>query len=420
MAFGQDFLKGFIGADQLKDYAHASKTFLTNGYEFAPKHKYLFHVFFTINTAYIPALSSAFNNGQDIATLGLMVKNVQLPQYQMQVETMNQYNRKRLVQSKIDYQPVQFEFHDDGGDLIRQMWYSYYAYYYKDPSQQYDNLAATNGSLGALIGSPVGFNYNARDIYDNNRSVNDWGYIGESYNDGKNLNSIGRAGKQPFFRDIRIYGMNQHKWTSYVLINPLITEWQHDTYDYSQSNGTMSHRMTIRYETVKYGTGAIGKNRPDTNVVGFSDPAYYDTVRSALSRPGANRTVLGQGGLIDAGVGIAEDLASGGVAGLIGAAQKGLTAYNTFKDTNVARIAGQELQQSAASIARNSLPGAVRAALGTSGSPSGVGGAGPVPVGQNPATSSQRGILDGIFFPTPPKGPAAANLSPNANSTIRR
>lgn len=399
MAFGQNYnLKGFTGVEGVADYEHAAKTFLTNGYEFAPRHKYLFHVYFTINTAYVPALRTAFADNQEIATIGLMVKNVQLPNYNISVEQMNQYNRKRLVQTKIDYQPVQFEFHDDGGDLIRDFWYSYYSYYYKDPSQKYDNLANNNGSLGPLIGTPNGFSYNNRDIYDNNRTVNDWGYIGESYNDGADIFSVGNTGKLPFFKDIRIFGFNQHKWASYILINPLITEWQHDTYDYSQSSGTMSNRMTIRYETVKYGTGAIGDVRPDTNVVGFADPSYYDTLISGITRPGSNATVFGQGGLIDTGVGIAEDLASGGVAGYIGAAQKAIAAYDTYKDKNLASIANQEVKTSAKAVAKGALPAVQRAVIGTPGTP-GVPGTG------------QRGVLDGIFFPTPPKGDTRGNAT---------
>jgi hypothetical protein len=400
MAFGQNYnLKGFTGVEGVADYEHAAKTFLTNGYEFAPRHKYLFHVYFTINTAYVPSLRTAFADNQEIATIGLMVKNVQLPNYNISVEQMNQYNRKRLVQTKIDYLPVQFEFHDDGGDLIRDFWYSYYSYYYKDPSQKYDNLANNNGSLGPAIGSPNGFSYNSRDIYDNTRPVNDWGYIGESYSDGADIFGVGNTGKLPFFKDIRIFGFNQHKWASYILINPLITDWQHDTYDYSQSSGTMSNRMTIRYETVKYGTGAIGDVRPDTNVVGFADPSYYDTLISGITRPGTNASVLGQGGLIDTGIGIAEDLASGGVAGYIGAAQKAIAAYNTYKDKDLASIANQEVRTSAKSIAKGALPAIQRAVIGTPGTP-GVPGTG------------QRGVLDGIFFPTPPKGDTRGNATP--------
>lgn len=402
MAFGQDFLKGFTGADQgLRDYQHASKTFSTNGYQFAPRSKFLFHVFFTINTAFVPSLRNSFSDNQELATIGLMVKNIQLPSYQMSVETMNQYNRKRLVQSKIDYQPVQVEFHDDGGDLIRDLWYSYYSYYYKDPSQKYDNLSPNNGNLGPLVATPNAFNYNARDIYDNTRTVNDWGYVGESYTDGADIYSVGRPGKLPFFRDIRIFGLDQHKWASYVLINPLITEWQHDTYDYAQGNGTMSNRMTLRYETVKYGSGAIGDVRPDNNVVGFADPAYYDTRISDITRPGTNATVLGQGGLIDAGIGIAEDLASGGVAGLIGAVQKSVAAYDTYKGKDLASIAKTEVKDSAKTIGKAALPAAQRAAIGTAG---------------------QKGILDGIFFPTPPTDvrTSAPTASATGNQILRR
>jgi hypothetical protein len=269
------------------------------------------------------------------------------------------------------------------------MWYNYFSYYYKDPSQQYDNVANTNGVMAQLFGSPAGFNYNARDIYDNSRTVNDWGYIGESYGDGYSFPPGGvltNQGKPPFFRDIRIFGMDQHKVAQYVLINPMITEWQHDTYDYSQGNGMMTHRMTLRYETVKYYSGAVGAVRPDTNVVGFADPAYYDTVRSSISRPGSNTTVLGQGGLIDAGVGIIEDLQSGGVAGIVGAVQKAGTAYETFKDKNIRSIVDKEVRDSSRAIIRGSLPAATRAAIGTTGTSTAPG---------------QRGLLDGIFFPTP-------------------
>ena len=383
MAFGQDFLKGFFGVDSLRDYTHASRVFRTDGYQRAPRQKFLFHVYFTVNQN-IPGVSAVF--GKDLATLGLLVKNIQLPNYSLSVDTLNQYNRKRLIQTKIDYNPVTVEFHDDGGDQVRNLWYNYFSYYYKDPSQKYDSVTNQNGSIGQLIGTPAGFDYNARDIYSQSRPVNDWGYIGESY-------STGQA-KLPFFQDIRVWGMDQHQWVSYVLVNPMITEWQHDTYDYSQGNGIMSNRMTIRYETVKYYSGAIGRSRPDTNVTGFADPAYYDTTLSPISRPGSQATVLGQGGLIDAGVGIIEDLQSGGVAGVIGAVQKAGATYNTFKNKNIKAIALEEAKQAAVTVARQGLPGAVRAVIGTTGT-SAPGAGAPV---------AQRGALDGLFFPTPPRG----------------
>ena len=42
---------GFFSNDYLRDYTHAAKTFRTNGYQYTPKFKFLFH-FFSIS-AYI-------------------------------------------------------------------------------------------------------------------------------------------------------------------------------------------------------------------------------------------------------------------------------------------------------------------------------------------------------------------------------
>ena len=203
-----------------------------------------------------------------------------------------------------------------------------------------------------------GFGYNSRDIYNDTRvgDVNDWGYVGESYSDGTSSES----GKPPFFKDIRIYGMDQHKTAEYVLINPIITNWSHDQYNYSEGAGVMQNSMTIAYETVKYYSGAVGNQRPDTNVQGFADPAHYDQTLSPLSRAGSRATVFGQGGLLDAGGGILEDLQSGGVLGLIGAAQKAGTAYNTFKGKNLASIAKSEAVQLGTKTVIGALPGAVK------------------------------------------------------------
>ncbi len=367
--FGEDFLKGFFGADGLKDYSHAAKTFRTNGYELTPRYKFLFHVFFNINTGQIPALQNAFGN-DDIATIGMMVKTVQLPNYSITVDTMNQYNRKRLIQTKIDYEPVTVVFNDDQGDLIRNMWYNYFTYYYKDASQNYENTVATSGSIGRSQILQNGFGYNTSDIYENSRQVSDWGYIGEGYADSIPGPASLTANKPPFFRDIKIYGLNQKKFASWVLINPMITNWQHDTFDYSQGSGIMTNTMSIKYETVKYYSGYVGGQQPSNTVVGFADPNHYDVTRSALARPGSTATVFGQGGLVDAGIGVLEDLQAltsgrGGLQNILGAVQKAGTAYETFKGKDIRSIANQEAKQASKQILQQSLPGAVRAVVNT-------------------------------------------------------
>ena len=356
--FGQQFLQGFTAADSLRDYTHASKVFTPNSFELKPRYKFLFHVSFTINNQ-IPGLT-AYLGVDNQTQLSYVVKTVDLPKFTIANETLNQYNRKRVVQTKINYDPVSVVFHDDGGDNVRKMWYAYYNYYYKDSAQQYGTVPANanNGSLGESANKVVGFGYNTRDIYSNQRigDVNDWGYIGESYLDATSAAS----GKPPFFFDIQITGFDQHKTATYVLINPLITSWAHDQYAYSEGAGIMQNTMSIAYETVKYYAGAVGQPRPDQNIHGFADPTHYDQTLSPISRPGSRANFMGQGGLLDAAGGIIEDLTSGGPLGVIGAVQKAGTAYNTFKDKNLKSIAVNEAVALGTSVVKGAVPAAMR------------------------------------------------------------
>jgi hypothetical protein len=64
--------------------------------------------------------------------------------------------------------------------------------------------------------------------------------------------------------------------------------------------------------------------------------------------------------LLDTGVGILDDLQSGSVLGLIGAAQKAGTAYNTFKGKNIKSIATSETKALGKGAIIKALPGATR------------------------------------------------------------
>jgi hypothetical protein len=309
--FAGDVAKGFLNNPYLRDYTHASKTFVTNAYAYAPKYKFLFHVYFDINSNYINAVNPP--NIPVDHNYGLAVKSIQLPKYSFDVATMNQYNRKRLVQTKIKYDPVNITVHDDNNGLMSKLWYAYYTYYYKDGLQQDAGGANTSTKITSTLQSTT--DINKRNLYNANLTGdNDWGYIGETDNDSKL--ETGNT-KFPFFRGINIYGFNQHNFILYRLINPLITSFSHDTYNYSEANGVMEHQMTVDYETVKYYTGAIDGKNPGAIVKQFGDPAHYDTQLSPLAQPGSNSSILGQGGLVDSAGGVMNDLASGNYLGAL-------------------------------------------------------------------------------------------------------
>ena len=385
MAFGQEVLNGLLGSDYLKDYKHASKTFRTAGYALSPRLKFLFHVHFNLNTTEIPGLAANFG-ARDTAKVSVLVKSIALPNYTFEVEQLNQYNRKRLVQTQIAYDPVSIDFHDDSSDIIRSLWFSYYNYYYKDPSQPYGSQSTpTTNSLNKAPGQK---NYNSRDIYNNVRAGNDWGYMGEG--EGANPN------KPQFFRDITIYGFNQHSFVSYTLINPTITDFAHDTYDYSAGGETMSHRMTVRYETVKYGTGAIN-GETGAPLPGFASSEYYDKTPSPLSQAGSNNSILGQGGMLDAGLGIFTDLSTGNI---LGAAKKAGRVYETVKRTpNFGKAAKEEAIGAAKGVIAT-LPQATKAVFNfpaqpTSGTIGSMNSASQINYQPGGGAAIDRGIVTG-------------------------
>lgn len=332
----RDAVNAFFGSDYVRDYSHASKVFRPNGYAYSPKLKFLFHVYFEINqNAYAVGLSTGAN-------FGLAVKNIKLPSYTFTTHELNQYNRKRIVQTKVKYDPIDITFHDDNNNLIRNLWFNYYSYYYADTNKPVLSYNGNQTDFIPIDATPGNANYNRRNIYDNDIAGDeDWGYIGETSSSPPTASQVGQgASKVPFFKNITVYGFNQHKFSAYSLINPIITRFSHDTYDYSAGEGIMQNTMTIDYETVKYFEGAISGNNPSNVVPGFGMTESYDKRLSPIAVPGSQATFLGQGGLVDAAGGFIQNISNGNY---LGAIQTAGTAYNTFKNVNLKQTAISEI-----------------------------------------------------------------------------
>jgi hypothetical protein len=109
--------------------------------------------------------------------------------------------------------------------------------------------------------------------------------------------------------------------------------------------------------------------------------------------------VFGQGGIIDAAAGFTDDLQAlasgqGGLQNVLGAVQTAGTAYNTFKNVNLAQIAGQEVQGIATNVLQQGLAGSVRSAI-NAGNGQFFPNARP-----NPATGQPNNILSTAGVPT--------------------
>jgi hypothetical protein len=239
------------GYPVLKDYQHASRLYVDSTYKLAPKFGFLYFVQININPDAV--IDQQWLEQKGSREVGLLAKKVDLPKFTIATETLNQYNRKTVVQTKLNYSPVTIELHDDNTNITHNLWLNYYKHYYAD-------------SLQADIGAGTARERTSPDAYrDTKYGVVDYTY--GRYDRG----TIG-----DFIKSIDIFVLYQQKFTQYTLINPKINEWAHDGVNQAEGNKVMQNKMQISYENVVYKTGIIEPGKaPETWL-----PVYYDNTPS--------------------------------------------------------------------------------------------------------------------------------------------
>lgn len=298
-------LKGLASTDSVKSYEHASRIFVDGNFLRSPKYNFLYYVIFDVSIG-AGGLATPVDR---IRQIGALCKNAQLPRYTIENKTLNAYNRPNIIQSKIKFDPITLKFHDDSDDIIREFWYDYYSYYYRDSDYQLP-----------LYGQDHKYNSRQRTAWGYGLRDQGQGPVGDSKKDYHPLKAI------------RIYSFYNKKFSEYILVNPVITAFRHGEHT-SEGSGLLEHEMTISYESVKYSIGYVS-----SATFGDSMLLMYDRKKSSLSA-GVTRSIFGAGGLINTLDNVTNDLAGGNY---IGAFLKVNKAYQVFKGANFGQILKDE------------------------------------------------------------------------------
>lgn len=308
------------------DYAHATQLFVADNYKLQPKYSFLYYVKFDRDER-----ASNLKDSAQLTETGQLVKSVSLPKFSVDSKTLNAYNRKNIVQTKINYDPVNITFHDDGNNTVLDFWRDYYDYYYRD------------GDYRDMFGDSTTSNYQQKHKYHFNNSspMNSWGYSLRNKSDEVHL-----------LKNIRIYSLNRGTFTEYILVNPIITGFQHGQHTAGENN-LMTHTMTVSYEAVLYYYGYV----TDSTISGMVN-LHYDRRPSSLTPTGLNvtgtggfsrprvfgaRGVFGNGGILDTSDQIVGDIGKGNLGGAL---VKGFKAYQNNKGANLKDIAAMEAKRS--------------------------------------------------------------------------
>jgi len=274
--FLDNFLSGLLNpGGSLKDFQHASRLFVNEAFRLAPKTKFLYFVNFNLTPDALqlfPILDQRHR-----AEINMLVKRVDLPGYKASVETKNQYNRKKNIQTRVDYDPISISMHDDNVGLTTALLEAYYKYYFRD-----GNLSNTTNS------------YNSRSTYN--------GGEGRSFRYGLDNGKI-----NPFFRDIKLYQFSRQEFTEYVLVNPIVDSWNHDTMDSYEAAGISENRLAVMYESVLYSKGQVGEDVPAS----FATRHYDNTPSPLQTEGGGTQSIFGAGGLLDGATSTIRDITNG-------------------------------------------------------------------------------------------------------------
>ena len=279
----------------LGDWRHASRLFVDNNFQYAPHSKFLYHVGFFLTPAAQSFTENIFKPYENV--VGMLVRTADLPGFSVNLETKNKYNRKKNIQTNIEYEPISIEFYDDNFGLITALMEAYYRYYYAD--------ANTAGETGQ---GPYG-TANGDTLYKD----------AQANNHAFGLDN--RVPPVPFFDKIEITQMQRRRYTTFRLIRPILSSWNHDSVDASDTNTPMANSITVNYDTVVYERGDVetGSNGSPTTF----GQEKYDKIPSPIS------TLGGAAGGLREVVGGVGDIAGRRTGGLLGTAIAGVNVFET-------------------------------------------------------------------------------------------
>ena len=358
------------GSGNVRDYQHASRLYVTGNYELLPKSGWMYYVVMKINPAITlsdPSIAAQFVKWktQYGGFVGVLAKQVGLPKFSVETETLNQYNRAVVIQKKIKYSPTDITFHDDSANATTNLWKYYYEYYYAD---SISNSASVN--IPEVLPKYQNTKYNV-------------------YTDSNLRYGLNNLQTVPFFTSIDIYQLHQHKFTTIRLINPIIKSWDHGVMDQSQGNTLVTSKMVVEFETVTYST--VLTNISTKTNPGFASPKY-DSTPSPLSIGGVGtNNVFGPLGVIAGSSSVLGDLSNAGNLSALDLLKTGINAASLAK--NIKNVNMQSITAEGYSLVNSTLSN-------LAASPSAVNG---------PNGSLTSGIQQAV-------SPAGINLSMNTSN----
>lgn len=204
-------LTGF-GFGYLRDSRHAAHTFgqqSIRSNKTVPRFGFQYFVTINLNVAGTQILEK-YQLSDEFQSLFPLIKSVELPAVRIDTGLMNEYNRKRISQTKVNFEPIKMVFHDVVDGRTMKLWQMYYEFYFNDGNaDQSDEDSAFGYNIGAV----------KNDRY--------------------------------LFKDIEIVQVHNGRFNKVTLVNPRVSSFTPSGVAYDD-NTTTDFTLTFEYEYLRY------------------------------------------------------------------------------------------------------------------------------------------------------------------------
>jgi len=230
-------------------------------------------------------------NTVDWQQMAPLVKSIDMPSFKIETTPLNQYNRKRLSQTKVTFDPIKVVFHDVADGKTLKFWEMYYRYYFADGNEPgknepklsqnkkstysvesliknitpaiNPNLASLPSSIKNMFGggntpgsvSPtnsVGVKSGIQNIVADTLDNHKFGFNLPTVENIRNL-----------IQTIDIYQVHAGRFNQVTLVNPRISAFTHDVLNYGDTSKTLELTFTFEYEYAYYTIQNMKLGNPD-------------------------------------------------------------------------------------------------------------------------------------------------------------
>lgn len=236
---------------------------------------------------------SKFFNNVDLTQIQPLVKSVDMPSMKIETTPLNQYNRKRLSQTKIGFEPIKMVFHDVADGKTLKFWEMYYRYYFgdgvepgmNDPKQTQQknspmsietlvrnmtpklnpNIANLPQSVKELFQgkTPTGANSPRNTLGEKAQTQNIIADTLDNHFFGFNLPEVQNI--RNLIQSIEIFQVHGGRFNSVTLVNPRISAFTHDVLNYAVGDKTLELTFTVEYEYAYYNIQNLKLGGTETN-----------------------------------------------------------------------------------------------------------------------------------------------------------